>query len=217
MTARRASIGQARAGPNRRARSIRSAATRARQSRQSCSLSSYSTLMITSDHAHQNKPSDALKGTRALKEVTMDKNIIKETMLSLEGASLQSARQKYLDYVADARLDRSEPIESDEQAQGEIASDLSEALDDTLHDHTDKLDKLREVDFGPKSAVTEGALVRLSGRYFVIAVSTGKFTCDGREVMGISTMAPIFEAIEGARAGETVEFNGRKLVIEDVA
>lgn len=147
----------------------------------------------------------------------MDKNIIKETMLSLEGATLQSTREKYFDYVADARLDRSEPIEDDEQAQAEIASDLSEALDDTLHDHTDKLDKLREVDFGPKSTVTEGALVRLSGRYFVIAVSTNKFTCDGREVMGISTMAPIFEAIKGARAGETVEFNGRKLVIEDVA
>ena len=24
-------------------------------------------------------------------------------------------------------------------------------MDDTLHDHTDKLDKLREVNFGPKS------------------------------------------------------------------
>jgi hypothetical protein len=160
---------------------------------------------------------DPLRETRVLKEATMDKNIIKETMFSLEDAALQSAREKYFDYVADARLDRSEPIESDEQAQAEIASDLSEALDDTLHDHTDKLDKLREVDFGPKSTVTEGALVRLSGRYFVIAVSTSKFTCDGREVMGISTMAPIFEAIEGARAGETVEFNGRKLLIEDVA
>jgi hypothetical protein len=147
----------------------------------------------------------------------MDKNIIKETMLSLEGAALQSAREKYFDYVAAARLDRSEPVESDRQAQAEIASDLAEALDDALHDHTDKADKLREVDFGPKSSVTEGALVRLSGRYFVVAVSTGKFTCDNQEVMGISTMAPIFAAIEGARTGETVEFDGRKLVIEDVA
>jgi len=98
-----------------------------------------------------------------------------------------------------------------------MASELSEALDDTVHDHTDKLDKLRQIDFGPKSAVAEGALVRLSGRYFVIAVSTSKFTCDGREVMGISTMAPIFGVIQGARAGETVEYKGRKLVIEDVA
>jgi hypothetical protein len=158
-----------------------------------------------------------LRGTRFLKEVAMDKNIIRETMLSLEGAAFQSARKKYFDYVAEARLDRSEPIESDEQAHAEFASELSEALDDTLHDRTDKLDKLRQVDFGPKSTVTEGALVQLSGRYFVIAVSTSKFTCDGREVMGISTMAPIFQAIEGARAGETVEFNGRKLVIEHVA
>lgn len=147
----------------------------------------------------------------------MDKNIIKETMLSLEADALQSAREKYFEYVAGAKLDRSEPIENDEHAQAEIASDLSEALDDTVHDHIDKLDRLRDVDFGPKSTVSEGALVRLSGRYFVIAVSTSKFVCDGREVMGISTMAPIFEAIEGARVGETVEFKGRKLVIEDVA
>ncbi len=147
----------------------------------------------------------------------MDKKIIKETMLSLEDAALQSAREKYFDYVAGARLDRSEPIETDEQAQAEIASDLSEALDDALHDHRDKLERLREIDFGPKSTVIEGALVRISGRDFVIAVSTGKFTCDGRELIGISTKAPIFEAIEGARTGETVEFKGREFVIEEVA
>lgn len=147
----------------------------------------------------------------------MNKDIIKKTMLSLESAVLQSAREKYFDYVVDARLDRSEPIEIDKQARAEFASDLSEALDDTLHDRADKLDKLRDIDFGPKSTVTEGALVRLSGRYFVIAVSTSKFTCDGRELIGISTMSPIFEAIKGARAGETVEFDGRKFVIEDVA
>ena len=52
---------------------------------------------------------------------------------------------------------------------------------------------------------------------FVIAVSTSRFTCHGRELMGISTMAPIFEAIEGARAGETVQFNGRDLTVEAVA
>ena len=147
----------------------------------------------------------------------MDKNIIKETMLSLEAVAFQSAREKYLDYVAEARLDRSEPIENDEHAQAEVASDFSEALDDTIHDHSDKLDKLRRIDFGPKSTVTEGALVRLSGRCFIIAVSTAKFTCEGQEIMGISTMAPIFEAIEGARAGETVDFKGRRLLIEDIA
>jgi hypothetical protein len=146
-----------------------------------------------------------------------NKDHIRGTMLSLETTALHSARDTYLDYVSTARLDRTEPIENDEQAQAEVASNFAEALDDTLHDYADKLQKLRMIDFGPKSAVTEGAVVKVSGRYFVIAVSTSKFSCHGRELMGISTMAPIFEAIEGARAGETVQFKGRALTIEDVA
>jgi len=145
-----------------------------------------------------------------------NKDHIQETMLSLETEAFNSARDNYLDYVSTARLDRSEPIENDEHAQAEVASDFAEALDDTLDDYTDKLEKLRTIDFGPKSAVTEGAVVKLSGRYFVLAVSTSKFTCNGRELMGISTMAPMFEAIEGARAGETVKFNGRDILVEEV-
>lgn len=146
----------------------------------------------------------------------MDKQIIRETMLSLESTALVSAREKYLNYVGDARLDRSEPIENDEQAQAEIASDLSEALDDTVHDHTDKIEKLQKIDFGLKSSVQEGALIKLSGRYFIVAVSTARFLCEGQEIMGISTMSPIFAEIEGMRAGETLDFNGRKLVVEEV-
>jgi len=145
-----------------------------------------------------------------------NKEQIQETMLSLETEAFQSARDNYLDYVATARLDRTEPIERDEHAQAEVASDFAEALDDTLDDYEDKLEKLRTIDFGAKSAVHEGAVVKLSGRYFVIAVSTSKFTCNGREFMGISTMAPIFEAIEGAKAGDTVQFNGRDILVEEV-
>jgi hypothetical protein len=61
----------------------------------------------------------------------------------LNDAAPQSAREKYFHYVADAPLDRSESIGSDEQAQAEIAS--ARSPDDTLHDHTDKLAKLTEL------------------------------------------------------------------------
>ena len=99
----------------------------------------------------------------------MDKNIIKGTMLSLEGAACQSARKNTsttLLMLGSTEANRSNTMSRPRPKSG----DLSEALDDTLHDHT----------------------VRLSGRYFVIAVSTSKFVCDGRDVIGISTKAPIF-------------------------
>jgi hypothetical protein len=147
----------------------------------------------------------------------MNNQAVKQTMLSLEARDLENAREKYQEYVASARLDRSEPIEDDEQAQAELASDLSEAFDDTVHSHSEKIEKLAAMDFGPKSKVEEGAIVKVGGRYFIIAVSTGKFLCDGIEIMGISTQAPIYAELEGKRAGDAISFNGRELVIEEVA
>jgi hypothetical protein len=52
----------------------------------------------------------------------MNKQIAKQTMLSLEARDLESANEKYQAYFASTRLDRSEPIEDDEQAQAELAS-----------------------------------------------------------------------------------------------
>ena len=60
-------------------------------------------------------------------------------------------------------------------------------------------------------------MVTLGGRLFIIAVSTGKFVCDGNEIMRISTQTPIYAELEGKCAGDAISFNGRELVIEKVA
>lgn len=144
----------------------------------------------------------------------MDKQRVKQTMLDLERQRFDASREDYLGFVSSARLDRTEPIENDEQAQAEFASDLSEAFDQPVHDHADKISKLLEIDFGPKGRVEEGAIVKLMDRYFVIAVATDRFTCDGTELMGVSLHAPLFQAIEGKAAGEACKFNGRDLVLD---
>jgi hypothetical protein len=126
---------------------------------------------------------------------------MKRTIVSLS-RDLESAVEKYLKYVGSARRDRRMPIEDDEQPQGELASDLSEAFDDTVQPHSDKIEKLSAMDFGPKSKAEEGAAAKLGGRFFVIAVSTGKFVCDGDEIMGISIQAPIYAELKGKRVGD---------------
>lgn len=146
----------------------------------------------------------------------MDKERVKQTMLKLEQQRFDTSRDAYLGYVSSARLDRTEPIENDELAQAAFARDLSEAFDEPVHAHADKIAKLKQIDFGPKSAVEEGAIVKVAGRQFVVAVATDSFTCDGNELMGISAQAPLYAAIEGKRAGETCSFNGRAIEIEAV-
>ncbi len=146
----------------------------------------------------------------------MDKEKVKAAMLAMEERAFEHAREHYLEFVASAQLDRSEPIENDELAQAESASELSEAFDQPVHNHADKVVKLKNTDFGPKSEVEEGAIVKIGGRNFVIAVSTTKFTCDDQEYMGISAKAPIFDAMEGKRKGDTFKIGGKSLAIEDV-
>jgi len=146
----------------------------------------------------------------------MDKQRVKQTMLELEQRRFDASTGAYLDYVRSARLDRSEPIENDELAQALFARDLSEAFDEPLHAHADKIAKLQAIDFGPKRSVEEGAIVKVAGRQFVVAVATDRFTCDGNELMGISNRAPLYSAIEGAQAGDTRMFNNREINIEAV-
>jgi hypothetical protein len=146
----------------------------------------------------------------------MDKNRVKQTMLDLEQRYFDASREAYQRYVSSARLDPSEPIEADEQAQAEFARDLSEAFDQPIHAHADKIAKLRQIDFGPKDKAEEGAIVTIMGRSFVIAVATDRFECDGTELMGVSVQAPLFHAIEGKAAGESCTFNGRRYTVDRV-
>ena len=144
----------------------------------------------------------------------MDQQRIKQTMLDLEQQHFDASREEYLAFVSSARLDRTEPIENDEQAQAEFARDLAEAFDQPVHAHADKIAKLQQIDFGPKHKVEEGAIVKMMDRYFVIAVATDRFVCDGNELMGVSVQAPLFEAIEGKSAGDSCTFNGRHFVVD---
>jgi hypothetical protein len=146
----------------------------------------------------------------------MNKERVKQTMLELEQRQFEASRNSYLDYVASAGLDRTEPVENDELAQAAFARDLSEGFHEPVHAHADKIARLRRIDFGPKRSVEEGAIVTVAGRQFVVAVATDRFTCDGKELMGISTAAPLYAAIEGKQPGDTCTFNGREIRIEAV-
>lgn len=144
----------------------------------------------------------------------MDKERVKKRMLDLEQQQFDCSREDYLEFVSSAHLDPTEPIENDEVAQAEFASDLSEAFDQPVHAHADKIAKLETIDFSAKQKIEEGAIVKIMDRWFVIAVATERFACEGTELMGVSIEAPLFQALEGKSAGDTCAFNGRDLTVD---
>lgn len=147
----------------------------------------------------------------------LNKSLLRSSLLSLEAAQLEQSRRAYAEHLQQARRDRTEPTDHD-QASHELGSaKLAEYFEGPLHSYEAGMQRLRHIDFGPKAEVQEGAAVRIAGRWYVVSVATQAFECDGLVYMGISTEAPIYKAIAGAKAGETVEFGAGQLLIEEVA
>jgi hypothetical protein len=137
----------------------------------------------------------------------LNKDIVKQTMRSLEACDLQTAREKYLEYVGSARLDRSGPIEDDEQGQAELASDLSDALDGT----TRTSDNIQNIGDG-LHAEEQGRMKR-SGD----VRRTAFHNCRADRQVCVRRQRPIYAELEGKCAGDAISFNGRELLIEKVA
>lgn len=147
----------------------------------------------------------------------MNKQHIRQTMLELEADSFAVTVEAYREYFASARLDRTEPVDIDGFAQAVFAEELAQAIDQPIHDHAANLDRLRAADFGTKSMVEEGAVVRIGGRNLVVAVPTAPFVCDGAQYMGVSAQAPIVAAMRDKTVGEPFCFNGCNMAIESIA
>ena len=142
------------------------------------------------------------------------KTLLQSTMLAMEAEVLDHSERTYAEYLSGAQRDASEPVDHDGYSQAFSNAEVAQSFDCPIHDYAQALAKLREIDFGVKSEVGEGAIVRIGGRWFVIAVATGAFKSAGTSYVGISTQAPIYSAIEGKRAGDCFEFNGHPMKIE---
>lgn len=146
----------------------------------------------------------------------MNKVFLKNTMLSLEVEGLGYTKRAYSEYLHGSARDYSEPVDQDQFSHEFNDAELAQAFECPLHGHSEAIAKLNKIDFGAKTEVEEGAAVRFGGRWFVIAVATSAFDYDGTSFIGMSKDAPIFTAIEGKRAGELFEFDGKEMRIEAV-
>ena len=68
-----------------------------------------------------------------------------------------------------------------------------------------------------KEMVGPGSLVQTDQTYFLVALGLGLVEMDGKKVFCISTAAPIYMQLQGKKAGDAFEFNGKKQQIVQVS
>ncbi len=64
--------------------------------------------------------------------------------------------------------------------------------------------------------ITLGSVVETDQRTFYVSASIENFTADGKKIFGISTKAPIYEAMKGLKKGDKFEMRNQHYKIKDV-
>jgi hypothetical protein len=67
-----------------------------------------------------------------------------------------------------------------------------------------------------KEKVEFGAIIISDVSQFIIAISSGKIEHNGTTYYAISPAVPLYKVMEGLKAGDSFEFNGRKQTIKEL-
>ena len=146
----------------------------------------------------------------------MDKLELKKKLIEIEETIIHQAETNYEDYISGGVVDRTEAVTDDDHSHQHENTVLSNQLDRQVHEHEEHIQQIQEIDFGATDVVRPGAVVKVNGRYMVVAVSKPKFEFAGNTFISISTDAPIYQCIAGKKAGDQCQFNNVKFEIQEV-
>jgi hypothetical protein len=146
----------------------------------------------------------------------MNKEALRKHMLELERARITQAEENYNKISNSTGLDGDSTIDLDDMSHAHETEQISGAYEIQIQEHTENLEKIMNLSFQPKSKVEAGAVVKVNNRYFIIGFHIPKFEFEGQQYMGISTDAPIFQAMQGMPAGESFELNNNKMQIQEI-
>jgi transcription elongation GreA/GreB family factor len=67
------------------------------------------------------------------------------------------------------------------------------------------------------TSVVHGSLVKTNNTHYYIAISAGAFKLNGATCYAISSVSPIGAKLMGQKPGNRIVFNGKEIVIEEIA
>ena len=70
-------------------------------------------------------------------------------------------------------------------------------LERQIHQRENELEMLRNLDFGHKTSVTEGAVALVDGQYYIIGIPACQFDFEGKHFVAMSPEAPFYQGTYG--------------------
>lgn len=146
----------------------------------------------------------------------MDKVALKTTLIKAHLETLQRLRDEYENYQSDGNLNLEEVRDADDDSHREQTEEFLQALERQIHQREHEIKMLRDLDFSHKTAVTEGAVARVNGDYYIIGIPACQFDLEGKHFVAMSPDAPFYQALMDKKEKDSFVFNDRMFTVESI-
>ena len=85
-----------------------------------------------------------------------------------------------------------------------------------IHQQENEIGMLRDLDFGRKTSVTEGAVALVNGQYYIIGIPACQFDLEGKHFVAMSPDAPFYRELMDKKQHDSFVFNGRTFTVESI-
>jgi hypothetical protein len=146
----------------------------------------------------------------------MDKVTLKATLIKQHQETLQRLRNDYAAYQRGGDLNLEDVRDADDNSHREQTEEYLQALERQIHQRENEIKMLRDLDFGSKTSVAEGAVVLVNGQYYIIGIPACQFDLDGKHFVAMSPDAPFYRELMDKKQNESFVFNGKGFTIESI-
>ena len=146
----------------------------------------------------------------------MDKVALKTTLIQAHRETLERLRNEYENYQSEGNLNLDEVRDADDDSHREQAEEFLQALERQIHQREKEINMLRELDFGRKTSVTEGAVALVNGDYYIVGIPACQFDLEGKHFVAMSPDAPFYQALMDKKQDDSFVFNDRTFTVESI-
>lgn len=146
----------------------------------------------------------------------VDKTQLQKEMLTMYETIIHDLREELKTKESLVNLDEDNTLDpedySNQTESREMKMLIQKQLDKALFDY----EKVKKIDFSEKTVAVVGALVTTDMFNFILGVATTPFLFGNKQIVGVSTEAPIFSSLLGRKIGDSFQFSGHQYNINHI-
>lgn len=154
-------------------------------------------------------------------EKSMEKLALKKEILAAGVKAQQSIIHDFTERISELKRTgqqyADEQHDSGAQSMAQETDEQISLLSEQLQMLLDEMEKLERIETESLHDVVHLGSVVVTDKFkFFVSVSIERFKCGGEDYFGVSTLAPIYKAMEGKKVGESFEVNDNRFLIKDL-